>query len=111
MHVPAMLYAYHNTIHTATGFTPHFTLFGWSPRDLRAPLFSAAPDDKKVSSGDKDIDVWLHTRASALRKAQISLESAREAMIRAHKASDKPHVYAAGDLVKISTRVLPLRIT
>jgi hypothetical protein len=32
-------------------------------------------------------------------------------MIRAHKASDKSHVYAAGDLVKISTRVLPLRIT
>ena len=40
-HIPAMLYAYHNTIHTATGYTPHMLLFDWSPRDLRAPVLSA----------------------------------------------------------------------
>jgi hypothetical protein len=110
-HIPALLYAYHNTIHTATGFTPRMLLFGWCPRDLRAPLFAVAPHDEKVQCGDRDIDVWLNNRSHALRKAQISLEGAREAMIRAHKASGNHHVYAAGDLVKISTRVLPLRIT
>jgi transposase InsO family protein len=26
-HIPAMLYAHHNTIHSATGFTPHMLLF------------------------------------------------------------------------------------
>ena len=32
-HIPALLYAYHNTVHTATGYTPdpHELLFGWSP--------------------------------------------------------------------------------
>jgi hypothetical protein len=41
----------------------------------------------------------------------VSLEHAREAMIRAQKASAKPHVYAAGDLVKISTTALPLHVS
>ena len=89
--------------HTATGYTPQLVLFGWNPRDLRAPLLSAETVDPDVSSGDPDVDVWLRSRADALRRAQVSLEHAREAMIRAHKASDKPHVYAAGDVVKIST--------
>ena len=31
-------------------------------------------------------------------------------MIRAQKTSEKPHVYVAGDLVKISTRALPLHL-
>jgi transposase InsO family protein len=106
-YIPALLYAYHNTIHTAHGTTPHLALFGWSPRDLRAPLYSVDPD---VSSGDLDVDEWLRTRSHALRKAQVSIEYAREAMIRAQKASDKPHVYAVGDLVKISTNALPLHI-
>jgi transposase InsO family protein len=36
--LPELLYAYHNTVHSATGFTPHRLLFGWMPRDFRAPL-------------------------------------------------------------------------
>jgi hypothetical protein len=84
-------------------------LFGWNPRDLRAPLLSAC-SEPALSCGDVDIDVWLRNRAHALRKAQISLEGAREAMIRAHKASDKPHVYNADDLVKVSTNALPLHL-
>jgi hypothetical protein len=63
-----------------------------------------------VSSGHRDIDVWLHARAKGLRKGQVSLESARQAMIRAQKATGTPHVYKAGDLVKISTRALPLHL-
>jgi transposase InsO family protein len=109
-HIPALLYAYHNTVHTATGFTPHMLLFGWNPRDIRAPLFSGEHSDPELHSGDADIDAWLRSRAQALRKAQVSLEHARDAMIRAHNASDKPHVYKVGDLVKISTNALPLRV-
>jgi hypothetical protein len=33
--LPPLLYAYHNAVHSATGFTPHLLLFGWTPRDLR----------------------------------------------------------------------------
>jgi hypothetical protein len=109
-HIPALLYAYHNTVHTATGFTPHMILFGWNPRDIRAPLFSGEYNDSALNSGDADIDAWLRSRAQALRIAQVSLENARDAMIRAHEASDKPHVYKVGDLVKISTNALPLHV-
>ena len=102
-YIPALLYAYHNTIHTATGFTPHVLLFGWCPRDLRAPLSTVE------TSGDPDIDAWLAIRAKDLKRANISLDAARDAMVRAHKASPKPHSYAPGDLVKISTRVLKIK--
>ena len=76
-HIPALLYAYHNTVHTATSYTPHMVLFGWSPRDLRAPLFAGQFEDSAVDSGAADINVWQRDRAHALRKAQVSLESAR----------------------------------
>jgi hypothetical protein len=95
-----MLYAYQNTIHTATGSTPHVLLFDWCPHDLRAALSTVE------RSGDPDIDTWLTIRAKDLKRANISLDAAREAMVRAHKSSPKPYSYAVGDLVKISTRVL-----
>ena len=40
--LPSLLYAYHNTIHSATGCTPHRLLFGWTPRGLRVPMLSAS---------------------------------------------------------------------
>jgi hypothetical protein len=66
LHIPALLYAYHNTVHSATGFTPHRLLFGWCPRDIRAPLLSP-----EASSGDPDIDKWLHDRRRDLQQAQV----------------------------------------
>jgi hypothetical protein len=78
---------------------------------LRAPLFTGESVDPAMCSGDADVDEWLRTRAHTLRKAQVSLKSAREAIIRAQKASHRPHVYAAGDLVKISTNALPLHLS
>lgn len=50
LHIPALLYAYQNTIHSATGQTPDFLLFGWSPRDLRAALLSPKLDLVTVTS-------------------------------------------------------------
>jgi hypothetical protein len=103
--IPALLYAYHNTVHAATGYTPHRLLFGWCPRDLRAPLFSEFECDAP------DIERWLHCRKRELHQAHVTMEHARQAMIRAQKASAKAHVYHVDDLVKVSTRVLPLRCT
>jgi hypothetical protein len=105
-YIPALLHANHNTIHTAHGTTPHLAVFGWSTCDFRASLHFPCPD---TSSCDLDVDEWVRTRSQALRKAEISIEHARGAIICAQKASDKPHVYAVGDLVKI-TKVLPLHL-
>lgn len=98
--IPAFLYAYHNTIHSATGYTPHRLLFGWCPRDLRAPL---AAD---VKSPHADVRQWLRSRTEELAQAHVSLEHARSVMNRAHKASDRAHVYHVDDLVKLSTKVV-----
>jgi hypothetical protein len=102
--IPALLYAYRNTVHSATGYTPHFLLFGWSPRDLRAPLLS--PD---MRCGDRDIEQWLRDRKSEFKQAQLSMEAARKAMIRAHKAASFPTEYKIGDQVKDSPDALPAR--
>lgn len=37
-HGTTVEHAYHSTVHVPTGYTPHRLLFGWCPRDLRAPV-------------------------------------------------------------------------
>lgn len=101
--IPSLLYAYHNTIHSATGFTPHKLLFGWSPRDLRVPLLASH------ESSDPEYDAWLRERGNMLSKGQLGLEHARRAMIKAHKAASNPPVFKAGDLVKITSSFLRVR--
>jgi hypothetical protein len=51
----------------------------------------------------------LFTRAEELDKARISLEYARQAMLRAHKKGLVSHPYKLGDLVKVSTEHLMVR--
>jgi hypothetical protein len=36
--VSSSVNAYNNTVLSATGYTPHFLLFGWQPIDLRVPI-------------------------------------------------------------------------
>ena len=103
--VPSMLYAYHNTIHSATGFTPHKLLFGWSPRDLRAPMHNLPESD------DPDFDFWLKERGSMLAKGQASIEHARQAMIDAHKSAPNAPQFKVNDLVKLSSAFLRVRCT
>jgi hypothetical protein len=98
---PELLYAYHNAVHSATGFTPHRLFFGWISRDLRAPVTS--PEDVDC----EDIEVWIKKRADQFRTAQIRLEIARAAMIRSRRSKFVPE-YHVKDLVNVSTRVLPL---
>jgi hypothetical protein len=106
--LPAILYSYHNTVHSSTGYTPHQLLFGWSPTDVRAPFAAAA---LKLTKDCSDIDRWLIERAEDLKKAQVSLEYARAAMVRAHKKGVKSYTYKAGDQVKVTTEHLPVRGT
>jgi hypothetical protein len=63
--IPIALYAYHNTIHTATGCTPHHFLDGWQPRDLCVPL-TLLP-----VSEHPDLDAGLEERARQMRSAHL----------------------------------------
>ena len=98
--VGALLYAYNNTVHSATGFSPHFLLFGWMPIDLRIPLAF------QTKSDHPDIDSFLSSRATAFASARAALERARMAMIKQRSASANAHQYHVGDQVKISSHVL-----
>jgi hypothetical protein len=51
--LPTVVYVYNNTINSATGFTPHFLLYGWHPTDIRVPLVYQKP------SLHPDIDLCL----------------------------------------------------
>jgi hypothetical protein len=104
--LPALLYSYHNTVHSATGFTPHHALFGWTPTDLRAPFQAAA---LKLNTDCSPVDRWLKSRASELEKARVSMEYARQAMLRAHKKGIVSYDYKKGDQVKVSTEHLTPR--
>jgi hypothetical protein len=73
--LPTVVYAYNNTIHSATAFTPPFLLFGWHPTDIRVSLVFQQP------SLHPDIDLYLSSRAGAFAAAQAALEKARSAMI------------------------------
>jgi hypothetical protein len=57
-----------------------------------------------------DVDEWLKDRSKRLQLAQLLMEHAREASIAACKALAQAHPYISGDSVKVSTRVLPLRV-
>jgi hypothetical protein len=98
-HIPAVVYAYNNTVHSSTGYTPHRLLFGWCPRDIRAPLSC-------VRSEYADVESILTRYKTDFAKAKVSLEQARQRMIKAAKASPNAFEYKVGDLVKISTRTL-----
>jgi hypothetical protein len=56
----------------------------------------------------EDIEVWIKKRVDQFHTAQIKLKYARAATIRARRSEFVPE-YQVGDLVKVSTCVLPLR--
>jgi hypothetical protein len=66
--IPSALYAYHNTIHSATGYPPHQLLFGWMPQDLRVPFVAAKLNKTDIS---KNVDAWLELRKEHLKHAKI----------------------------------------
>jgi transposase InsO family protein len=105
--IPALLFAYHNTVHSSTGFTPHTLLFGWTPRDIRAPLAAFNPISKSLP----DVESWLLSRRDEFEQAHIARERVRQGLRRDRKASARAHSYEVGDLVKVSTRVLPFRVS
>jgi hypothetical protein len=59
----------------------------------------------------KDIDAWLALRKQQLKHAQVNVEYARAAMVKAGRTASSTRSFAVGDQVKVSTRVLPQRVT
>lgn len=104
--IPSVLYAYHNTVHSATGYTPHHLLFGWTPQDLRVPFVASELNKTDIA---KNVDSWLQLRKEHLKHANIKLEYARTAMMKARKAVAVTPAFAVGDQVKVSEEALPLR--
>ena len=66
--IPSLLYAHNNTVHSATGYTPHFLLFGWQPIDLRIPLAF------QTDSQHPDIHSFLSSRVAVFASARTAME-------------------------------------
>jgi hypothetical protein len=90
--LPSVLYAYHNSAHSSTGLTHHPLFFGWGPTDL--PFGDAA---LHLSSDRLKVDACIQARAHDLEKAQMSLDYARPAIMRAHQKGAISHTrYLSG---------------
>ena len=57
-----------------------------------------------------EVEEWLLQRQFELQTADLSLQAARAAMIRAYKLAANPHEYGVGDFVQAPARVLPMGI-
>jgi hypothetical protein len=101
-HIPALVYAYKNTVHTSTGLTPHRLLFWWCPRDIQAPLSS-------VGSGDLDVDTLLARCKADFAETSASLQQARQRMLKPAPGAPSAFACKLGDLVEASARTLELR--
>jgi hypothetical protein len=103
--LPTVVYDYNNTVHSATGFTPHFLLFGWHPTDICVPLVFQQP------SLHPNIDLYPSQRAGAFTAAQAALEKARSVMIAARGASLKAleHSKSSHEVVD-AVDILPLHV-
>lgn len=100
--VPALMYSYNNAEHKATGFTPHFLLFGRVPRDPRV-----SAEQVNLANG-KDLKVWLRDLYAGFHDAEIAMQKQADAMVR--RGPTHEHVYAPGDLVKITTEYLHIAV-
>jgi hypothetical protein len=79
--LPSLLHAYNRTVHSSTGYTPHFLLFCWNPIDLRVPICI------QTSSLHPGIDAYLSSRAATFQLACDALERAPKVLIAQRKAS------------------------
>jgi hypothetical protein len=86
---------------------PFLTLFCWTSRDIRGPFTAFNPG----SNIPPDIESWLLSHRDDFAQACIALERVRQATRRDRKASARVHSHeAGGDLVKLSTRILPFLV-
>ena len=72
-------------------------------------LDTAGSADLNKSDISRNVDGWLQLRKEELQRANINLEYARAAMMKARKSAAKKPAFKVGDKVIVSERVLPLR--
>jgi hypothetical protein len=71
-HLPAVEFAYNNSVNASTGYTPFYLMYGHHPRDvLSAAAVESVPDD-----GDPAAVTFLRTMREAERKAKVALQKA-----------------------------------
>ena len=89
--LPVAEFAYNNSVHSATGYTPHFALTGCHAR-LEVDY---AEVDREVPAARERVETLAETRAELEKR----LEGARTAQRRYALRKTKPKVYAPGDAV------------
>jgi len=90
-------FAYNNSVHAATGFTPFYLNHGRHPR-LPSSLVQPTPPGHSESAS-----AFVNRLQNDLATATLRLEAARSRMAAQANVSRRPHTFVTGDLVWVSS--------
>ena len=88
-------FAYNNTTHTSTGFSPFYVVY---QRHIYSPIDIALSD---ISLRNHNAEALLTTYSTLLEQVRKQLDNARIKMIMQNKSNDKPSPFNVDDMVLI----------
>jgi hypothetical protein len=104
-------FVYNSTVNASTGFSPFILQFAQAPRDPLDSVLEGGENDSNgfLSGGDLAFSLGFDTLKN-LKQARASLQEAAQRQRIRNALLTRPHAYAVGDEVLLSTENIVLRL-